>query len=167
MSIADPAPNRLVRTLAKIDRLPAGLRRAARSLALGRVVKFVGTAGLSVEELTPARAVVFIRNRPRVQNHIGGVHAAAMALVAETATGFVVGMNVPDAAVPVIKTMKLDFVRRAKGSLRAVAELTEEQRARILAEEKGDVDVKVTVTDEEGAEPIRCTMIWAWTPKRR
>lgn len=165
--MSDSTPNRLARTLAKIDRFPAALRTTARSLALGRVVKFVGTAGLSIEELTPARAVVFIENRARVQNHIGGVHAAAMALVAETATGFVVGMNVPDSAVPVIKSMKIDFVRRAKGSLRAVAELTDEQRARILAEEKGDVEVKVTVTDEEGAEPIRCTMLWAWTPKRR
>ena len=89
--MSDSTPNRLARTLAKIDRFPAALRTTARILALGRVVKFVGTAGLSIEELTPARAVVFIENRARVQNHIGGVHAAAMALVAETATGFVVG----------------------------------------------------------------------------
>lgn len=165
--MSDAAPNRLASTIAKIDRLPASFRTAARSLAIGRIVKFVGTAGLSIEELTPSRAVVFIKNRPRVQNHIGGVHAAAMALVAETATGFVVGMNVPDRAVPVIKTMKIDFVRRAQGSLRAVAELSEDQRARITTEEKGEVEVKVTVTDEKGEEPIRCAMIWAWTPKRK
>lgn len=159
--------NRLSQSVAKLDRVPAGLRTAARSLVLGRIVKFVGTAGLTIEELTPARAVVSVRNRPKVQNHIGSVHAAAMALIAETASGFVVGMNVPDAAVPVIKSMHLDFVRRAKGNLRAVAELNEEQRQLILSMEKGEVTPLVTVTDEAGEVPIRCTMVWAWTPKRR
>lgn len=159
--------NRLSRSVAKIDGLPSALRTPARSLILGRIVKFVGTAGLSIEELTDSRAVVFVKNRPRVQNHIGGIHAAAMALIAETATGFVVGMNVPDAAVPVIKTMHIDFVRRAKGSLRAVAELDESQRQLILGTERGDVTPKITVTDEEGNEPMKCTMVWAWTPKRK
>ena len=48
-----------------------------------------------------------------MQNHIGGVHAAAMVLVAENTTGLVVGMNVPDAGVPVVKTLKVDFVKWA------------------------------------------------------
>ena len=36
----------------------------------------------------------------QVQNHIKGVHACAMALLAESATGAVFGMNVPDSAIP-------------------------------------------------------------------
>jgi uncharacterized protein (TIGR00369 family) len=161
------AANRLSRTLAPLDRLPVGLRTAARSFLLGRIVKFVGTAGLRVEELTAARAVVTIANRTRVQNHIGSVHAAAMALLAETASGFVVGMNVPDERVPVIKSLQLDYRKRATGALRAVATLTDEQRAQIAAQEKGEVDVTVHVSDEAGIEPIECRMLWAWTPKKR
>ena len=166
MTAAPPA-NRLSRNVARFDRVPNAIRTRARSLVLGRIVKFVGTAGLDIDELDHGRAVVSVKNRPRVQNHIGSVHAAAMALIAETATGFVVGMNVPDAAVPVIKSMHIDFVRRAKGALRAVAELDDDQRRLILTAEKGEVTPKVTVTDEAGEEPIRCTMVWAWTPKRR
>lgn len=159
--------NRMTRALAPIDRLPSFMRTRARSFALGRVVKFVGTAGLSIEELTPERAVVFIANRARVQNHIGGVHAAAMALVAETATGFVVGLNLPDASVPVIKSMHVDFVRRARGSLRAVAEISAADRDRLRDSERGEVTPTIVVTDEAGEQPIKCTMIWAWTPKRK
>lgn len=159
--------NRLSRTLAHLQRLPTPLRTPARSLILGRIVKFVGTAGLRVEELTATRAVVAIRNRKPVQNHIGSVHAAAMALIAETASGFVVGMNVPDNRVPVIKSMHLDYRKRASGSLRAVAELTPEQLRRIESSDKGEVQVAVTVTDETGVEPVECQMVWAWTPKRR
>ena len=114
-----PKPNRLARSLAPIEGLPAAVRVAARSFMVGRVVKFVGTAGLRIEELTTERAVVVVPNRTRVQNHIGGVHAAAMALVAETATGFVLGMNLPDDKLPLIKWMRVDYKRRAEGGLRA------------------------------------------------
>ena len=86
--------NRLAKSLSKLDSVPAVLRTSARSFILGRVVKFVGTAGLTVEELTPARAVVSVKNRKKVQNHIGSFHAAAMGLLAETASGFVVGCPV-------------------------------------------------------------------------
>jgi acyl-coenzyme A thioesterase PaaI-like protein len=131
------------------------------------VVKFVGTAKLSIDELSAERAVVSVKNRRIVQNHIGGVHAAAMALIAETATGFVVGMNVPDDRVPVIKSLKVEYKKRASGGLRAVATLTPEQIERMRTTEKGEVSVSVLVTDDAGIEPIVCEMIWAWTPKRR
>jgi uncharacterized protein (TIGR00369 family) len=165
--MADGFENRMSRSLAPVSRLPRGLQAAARSFVMGRVVKFVGTAGLAVEELSAERAVISIKNRPRVQNHIGSVHAAAMALVAETATGFVVAMNLPDSVVPVIKSMRIDFVKRSKGNLRAVAELTKDQRTLARTSERGEVTPQVIVTDEEGKEPIRCEMLWAWTPKRR
>jgi acyl-coenzyme A thioesterase PaaI-like protein len=162
-----PTLNKLARAIAKIDKLPAPLARRARTLFLGRMVRFVGTAQLDVEELTPSRAVVSIKNRPHVRNHIGSVHAAAMALLAETATGFVVGMSVPDTRAPVIKSLKVEFKKRSKGALRAVATLSEAQQAQIESTEKGDVLVEVHVTDETGVEPIVCEMVWAWTPKRK
>ena len=161
------APNRLARTISKIEGVAGPFRKQAVTLAIGRTVKFVGTAGLKIEELTPDRAVVSVENRKKVQNHIGGVHAMAMGLLAESATGFVVGLNVPDTAVPVIKTVKIDYLKRAKGAMRAEAWLSEEQRQAIATEPKGDVLVPCRVTDETGNEPVRCEMTWAWVPKQR
>jgi uncharacterized protein (TIGR00369 family) len=161
------AQNRLSRNLSKVNRLPGPIADVARTAVMGRIVKFVGTAGLHIEELTEARCVVALANKTKVQNHIGGIHAAAMALLAETATGFVVGMNVPDDRVPVIKTMRVDYIKRAKGDLRAVATLSDEERARMRSDEKGEVTVAVIVTDGANVEPIRCEMVWAWTGKRR
>lgn len=51
----------------------------------------------------------------KVQNHIGGVHACGMALAAESATGILMGMNVPDSRLPLCKSMTIDFKRRAEG----------------------------------------------------
>ena len=159
--------NRLQRTLRTFDPLPGFLRKRAVTFAIGRTIKFVGTAGLSVDEITPQRVTISTENKTKVQNHIGTVHAAAMALLAETATGLAVGMHVPDDKIPVIKSMKVDYLKRAKGDMKAVAVLTPEQIREIESTEKGETRVPVTVTDGEGKQPIECTMIWAWTPKRR
>ena len=75
-------------------------------------------------------------NRKIVQNHIGGVHAAAMALLAETATGFVAGMSIPGDRLPLLKSMEVNYVKRAKGNLEAVASLDDEAIAMIVREEK-------------------------------
>ena len=158
--------NKLSVMVNNINKLPAPLRTQGLTFAVGTAVKFAGTAKVEILEMTPTCLRARIRNRKRVQNHIGSVHAAAMALLAESATGLVVGMSVPDNRVPVIKSMKVDYVRRAKGDLEAVATLTQDDVARILSTEKGDITVPVKVTDSEGREPIQCEMIWAWAPKR-
>ncbi|HLA31872.1 MAG TPA: DUF4442 domain-containing protein [Pseudomonas sp.] len=159
--------NRLSRIVAKIHQLPAALHSPALSLLFGSQVKFAGTAKVRVHELTEQRAVMSLANRRKVQNHIQGVHAAAMALLAESATGFLVGMNVPDDKLPLIKSLKVDYLKRAVGGLRAEASLTPEQIQAIHSQDKGEVLVAVQVTDESGNQPIQCEMLWAWVSKKR
>ena len=101
-----------------------------------------------------------------MQNHIGSVHAAAMALLAESATGFIVGINLPGDKLPLIKCMNLNYVKRATGDMTAVATLTDAQIALLAQQEKGEINVQVKVTDETGIQPVECEMIWAWVPKR-
>jgi len=160
-------PNRLARTLAKLDALPAFLRGTARNLALRRAVPFTGTAKLDYLDMTPTRVEIAIANRRPVQNHIKGVHAAATTLLAETATGMVVGMNVRDDCLPLAKSLTVHFRKRAAGSLRAVATLTPEQRQLMHDTDKGEVSVAVVVTDEAGEHPVECEFIWAWIPNHR
>ena len=160
-------PNRLARALGKLDKLPGFVRPWVRNRVLRRAVPLTGTTRLQYVQLTPQRVEMTVANTRRVQNHIGGVHAAAMALLAETATGFVVGMNVPDDKVPVIKTMKVDFQRRAVGALKAVASLQAGQITLMQEQDKGETIVSVVITDESGQQPIQAEMLWAWVPKRR
>jgi len=155
--------NRLAKIVNRLEKYPKFLL----SLVVGRTVRFVGTVGIRFEEMTEDRVVVSLKNRGKVRNHIGQIHAAAMVLLAETATGMVLGMNVPDDKIPLIKSLKTDFVRRSRGAMRAEAWLDEVQKRRILTEEKGEVLIKVKVTDESGESPVVCEMLWAWIPKRR
>ena len=157
----------LNRTVDKLNGVRPWLRWWLLTWAFGRTVRFVRTGRVRFEYLSEERALLHIPNHKRVQNHIGSVHAAAMALLAETASGAVLGMNVPDDRVPLLKSMQVDYLRLAKGDLRAEATLDATARTRILAEEKGEIMVPVKVTDESGDQPIQCRMLWAWVPKHR
>jgi acyl-coenzyme A thioesterase PaaI-like protein len=143
------------------------LRRFLITFVFGGTVHFVRTAGLKFETLTEERAVLVITNRRKVQNHIGTVHAAAVALLGETATGAVFGMSVPDDRIPLLKSMRIDYLKRSLGGMRAEATLTPELRARIGAEQKGEVSVPVRITDESGDATVDAEYIWAWRPKKK
>ena len=151
--------------------LPQWLEQYALTTLFNTQVKLAGTAGIRIESLSLTQSVVTLANRRRVQNHIGGIHACGMALAAESATGVVFGMHVPDTHIPLLKSMHIDYQRRVVGNLRAVATLTDEQIQQIQSQDRGQVHVQVNVTDEKYEEetsaspPISCEMIWAWVPK--
>lgn len=150
-----------------INKTPQPLRQRALSLVMGRMVPYVGTSQLVIEEMTEERVVVIAKNLRPIRNHIGQVHAAAMALAAETASGFVTAMNMPRGTLPLITTLKVDYRKRTRGDIRAVATLSPEQREAIRSTEKGSVDVTVHAMDQTGEEPIECQAVWAWIPRKR
>ena len=157
--------NRLSKLVKATAKLPKGIRSTLWSKAFGRIVPMVGSANIRYLEVSHDKVVVKIENHRAMQNHIGQVHACAMALIAETATGFVTGMNVPDSCIVLIKSLKVDFKRPSKGAMTAVATLTDEQQKLMQTSEKGETLVSVVVTDETNEEPIQCEMLWAWVAK--
>ena len=159
--------NKLSKIVTNINKLPDFMRSKALTTLFGKTVKYTGTTGQKVEELTEDRAVISLKNKKSVQNHIGSVHAVASVLIAESATGYLIGMNISDECVPVIKTIKADYVKRAKGDMRAEAKLTKTQIKQIQSSTKGETVVPVKVTDADNKEPILFEMTWAWTPKKR
>lgn len=148
-----------------IQRLPRRLHEPLFSRLFWSQARFAGTAGVRIQKLSSDEVRMSLANHRRARNHIGGVHAAAMALLAESASGCLVGMNLPDHKLPLIKTLKVDYLRRASGGLRAIATLEPEQRRAMLEEDKGEALIQVTLLDDSGAEPVRCEMRWAWIRK--
>jgi acyl-coenzyme A thioesterase PaaI-like protein len=159
--------NALQRLVATAARLPTPLRGRFVTAAFTYRVRFAGTGGVRFEVLEEGRAVALIGNRVKVRNHIGGVHAAAMALLAETCSGAVFGLSLPGDKLPLLKSMQVDYLKRAQGGLRAEATLALPQRRALAGKERGELIVPVRVTDDSGEEPIKCRMTWAWVPKKR
>lgn len=158
--------NNLNRTLQKITKVPTFLQGWMRDYAIGKFVKLVGTAGIHFEKMTCHEVILTQANTTKVQNHIGQIHAAATTLLAETATGMVVGMNVPDDKLPLMKNLSVKFIKRSQGQQKAIATLSDEQIEQIRTIEKGNLIVPVVVTDESGEEVVIAEMSWAWVSKK-
>ena len=164
-----PINNQFSKLLAVTKYLPAGARASILSKAFGKVVPYVGTTGIYYETVEPNQVVVSLNNTKAVQNHIGSVHAVAITLLAETATGFILGLNLPSDRVLLIKSYSVNFYRPIKkGQIAAVATLSDEQRLEILNTPKGEMIIPCVIHDRESdseRDPITVDMTWAWVPK--
>lgn len=147
---------------------PPRLRRPLVTRAVGEVIPFVETAGCFFEAYTPRRVAVRLDNRPEVGNHLGGLHAAALALLAETASGLVMALNVPDGSSPLLREMNISFERFAREAVQAEATLTDDEGSDIRSRPIGkiDVDVRLTLPDDD-ATLVSGTLQWAWVPTER
>ncbi len=159
--------NTFSRFVNNIYKAPKFLQPLLLTLLFCTKVKYAKTTGIKIKKVSHQNVEITLANKKKVQNHIGGIHAVAAALLAESATGIVFGMNVPDACIPLLKSMTLRYQRRMQGALTAKASLSEEQITQITNTEKGDMLVRVLITDESGQSPIECEMEWAWVSKKR
>ena len=163
-----PTTNPFARIADRYRDVPPRLRRPLVTRAIGEVIPFVDTAGCFIEAYTPRRVAVRLDNETRLRNHLGGLHAAALALLAETATGLVVALNVPDGSSPLLRTMDVSFDRFARSAVQAEATLTGEEGTQIQSRPLGQVEVDVTLTapDDETAL-VSGSLKWAWVPEDR
>lgn len=159
-------PNRLHRSVLSVQKLPTFLQKRALTWGIGRTVPFIRTANIFFDKMTPEEVILTLKNRVHVQNHINQVHAAATALLGETATGMVFGMNLPDNKLPLMKTMNINYVRRSSGNLKAIAKFNASERTNMHNNSKGDVQIPLVITDETGEEIVKCEMTWAWITKK-
>ena len=164
-----PINNQFTKLLSITKYLPASARSSILSKAFGKVVPYVGTTGVYYETVEPNQVVVSLNNTKAVQNHIGSIHAVAITLLAETATGFILGLNLPSDRVLLIKSYSVNFYRPIKkGQIAAVASLSDEQRLDILNTPKGEMVIPCVIHDRESdsdRDPIVVEMTWAWIPK--
>lgn len=158
--------NRLNRAVSLIYKAPEFTHSYLLTKLFCSTVKFAGTSKVTLHAVSENQTILSLKNKKRVQNHIGGIHAVAAALLAESATGILLGMNISDKKIPLLKSMQVDYNRRMVGDLKAIANLSGEQISQINSNDKGNTVIHVSITDESGQEPIDCKMSWAWVLKR-
>ncbi len=164
-----PINNQFTKLLSVTKYLPANARSKILSKAFGKVVPYVGTTGVYYETVEPNQVVVSLANSKSVQNHIGSIHAVAVTLLAETATGFILGLNLPSDRILLIKSYSVNFYRPLKkGQVAAIATLTDAQRLEILNTPKGEMVIPCVIKDRDSdseRDSITVEMTWAWIPK--
>ena len=73
--------------------------------------------------LCPGYCEVHIKKRRAIPNHIGTVHAIAMCNMAELASGTMIDVTIPVTHRWIPKGMTVEYLKKAKTSLRAIAKL--------------------------------------------
>lgn len=97
--------------------MPGGTRLF--SWAVGQYAPYTGTTGAEIVSLADGEAVVRLRDRRGVRNHLDSVHALALANVGEFSTGLAVLGTAPAGSRMILKTLRIDYLRKARGTLLA------------------------------------------------
>lgn len=127
----------------KAKKLPAGNWIFTKALCF--VAPYFGSIKPNFDELRQNFCQISIKKRRRVQNHIGTVHAIAMCNMAELAGGTMTDVSVPKGARWIPAGMTVQYVKKAKTDLIAVAD-----GSGLDWSVNGDVIVPVVVKDTAG-----------------
>ena len=74
-----------------------------------------------IDDLAPGRCALVLRDRRRVRNHIGTVHAIAMCNAAELAGGLATEVTIAPSQRWIPKGMSVRYLKKARGTLIATA----------------------------------------------
>lgn len=145
----------------RITRWPAGHWLFSRAVCLK--APYFSTIAPRFVSLEPGRCEVRIRDRRRVHNHIGTVHAIALCNLAELAAGVMTDASLPASMRWIPKGMTVEYLKKAKGTLHGVA--TPDQP--LVESDRGyDLPVSVVVTDGTGEAVFRARIDMWVSPKR-
>lgn len=139
---------------------------------MAQTVPWVKTAGITFGEITDSRAVAHLADAPGHHNHVGGPHAAMIFGLGETASG-AIGLAAFSAsmerATPLVVRSEIAYLRLATGPLTATAVL-DRPAAEVLAEldagTRPEFAVNVVISDADGRDTTRMTVVWTLRPNR-
>ena len=101
----------------RLAALPGG--KHIFSKVLGRYVPYTGTIGAVIQQLEPGLCVASLRDRRGVRNHLGSIHAMALANLGEMVTGLALMNSLPDNARGILAGFSVEYLKKARGRLTA------------------------------------------------
>lgn len=136
-------PTRILATWRRLAPLPGG--RRLFSLLLARGVRYTGSIRPRVVELAPGRVVVEMRDRAAVRNHLGSIHAVALANLVEVSSGLALLAGLPKDARAILVRLEIDYLKKARGTLRSACDF-----APVTTADEREIDVDSRLRDAAG-----------------
>jgi acyl-coenzyme A thioesterase PaaI-like protein len=113
-----------------------------------------------LEVLEPGRGVARMKKRRSVTNHLGTIHAIAMANLCELVAGTLTEVSIPRSMRWIPKGMQIDYLGKAETTIRAEGSFPD-----IREGEKQDVVVPVDVIDAHGKVVVHADITMYVTPR--
>jgi len=146
----------------RITRWPAGHWIFSRLVCLK--APYFATIAPRFVALAPGRCEVRIRDRRRVHNHLGTVHAIALCNLAELSAGVMTDATIPPGMRWIPRGMTVEYLKKAVGPMHGVATPA---AALTDAGDGQDWPVEVLVTDAAGETVIRARVTMWVSPRKR
>jgi acyl-coenzyme A thioesterase PaaI-like protein len=147
----------------RITSWPGGHWMFSRAVCLR--APYFSTIAPRFVELEPGHCEVRMRDRRRVHNHIGTVHAIALCNLAELSAGVMAEATLPANMRWIPKGMTVEYLNKAKGTMHAVAT---PETALIESSSGYEWPISVNVKDPEGTDVFRARiMLWVSQRKAR
>jgi acyl-coenzyme A thioesterase PaaI-like protein len=116
-----------------------------------------------IVSLAPGRGEAVIAHRRGVTNHLGTVHAIALCNLAEFVGGLTIDVSIPASMRWIPKGMTVEYLKKAIGTMHAIATPAFEPRE---ADEGYELPVDVVVSDPGGDAVFRARIAMWVSPKR-
>jgi acyl-coenzyme A thioesterase PaaI-like protein len=146
----------------RMNRWPAGRWLFSRAVCFR--APYFATIAPRFTTLEPGRCEVEIRDRRRVHNHIGTVHAIALCNLAELSAGVMTDASLPSTMRWIPKGMSVEYLKKARGTMHAIAT----PDIAIVDSSAGyELPVTVSVRDPQGDEVFRARIAMWLSPKSR
>jgi acyl-coenzyme A thioesterase PaaI-like protein len=146
----------------RMSRWPAGRWLFSRVVCFR--APYFATIAPRFVALEPGRCEVEIRDRRRVHNHIGTVHAIALCNLAELSAGVMTDASLPSTMRWIPKGMSVEYLKKARGTMHAIAT----PDIAIVDSSAGyELPVTVSVRDPQGDEVFRARIVMWLSPKSR
>ena len=151
------AGDRLLRAWRTLSPLPAG--RWLFTQLVKRMIPYTGSVNPRMELLEPGHARISIRQRRRLEQHLGSIHAIALANVAEFASGAAMSTALPSGYRGIVTKFSIEYFKKARGTVTAESRTVLPDLTR-----EGDHDFTADVHNAAGELVARATVRWRLGP---
>ncbi len=155
-----PTPtDSVIRAWNRLHRWPAGTWLFSR--LLGVMVPYTGTIGAHIRELAPGYCRATLRDRRKVRQHLGSVHAVALVNLGEVTSGLAMYMALPPGVRGIVTRLSAEYFKKARGLLTAEARVTVP-----VVTEPVEHAVEARIADASGEMVCRVSAVWRLESRR-